>query len=147
MVKIKHLLTHTCPLMNSTSGAITAEKGDTISDCFSQLSEKNIWVYIYLFLIYFIDYAIQLSHFFSPLLPSALYPLLPSFPHLNPCPWVIHTSSLASPFLILFFTSPCLFCTYHLCYLFPVPFPLILPCPLSLITLHVISISVVLFLF
>ena len=27
-----------------------------------------------------------------------------------------------SPFPILFLTSPCLFCTYHLCFLFPVPF-------------------------
>ena len=66
---------------------------------------------------------LQLSHFillFIPLCP--IPPFLSSFPHLSSCPWVIHISSLASPFLILFLTSPCLFCTYHLCYLFPVPF-------------------------
>ena len=29
------------------------------------------------------------------------------------CPWVVHISSLASTFPILFLTSPCLFCIYH----------------------------------
>ena len=43
--------------------------------------------------------------------------------HFSLCPWVIHRSSLASLFPILFLTSPCLSCTYHLCFLFPVPFP------------------------
>ena len=42
---------------------------------------------------------------------------------LTSCPWVIHINSLASPFPILFLTSPCLFCTDHLYFLFPVPFP------------------------
>ena len=44
-------------------------------------------------------------------------------PLLGLCPWVIHISSLASPFPKLFLTSPSLFCSYHLCFLFPVPFP------------------------
>ena len=43
-------------------------------------------------------------------------------PTLSSCPRVIHMSSLASPFPILFL-NPYLFCTYHLCFLFPVPFP------------------------
>ena len=74
---------------------------------------------------------VQLSHFLS-----LLYPPLPctptstSIPYLSWCPWVIHVSSLASPFPVLFLTSPCLFCTYHLCFLFPVPFP-----PFSSLTL------------
>ena len=62
--------------------------------------------------------------------PTWLYSPLPciSLPTyipvpLSSCPWVIHISSLVSPFLILFLTSPCLFCTYHLFFLFPVPFP------------------------
>ena len=65
---------------------------------------------------------LHLSHFFplSPLpgtsIPSS-HPLL-----LSSCPWEIHVSSLASPFPILFLTFPCLFCTYQLCFLFPVPF-------------------------
>ena len=91
---------------------------------------------------------LQLSHFFSPLyFPLPYTPLPPSFPHLSSCPWVIHISSLASLFPILFLTSPCLFCTYHLCFLFPahfLPFSSFLS---PLITLHVISISVILFLF
>ena len=81
--------------------------------------------------------------FFSPLFPSALHPT--SHQHspnpLSSCLWVIHISSLASPFAILFLTSPCLFCSYHLCLLFPVPFPHPLPSPALLITLQVISIS------
>ena len=28
------------------------------------------------------------------------------------CPWVMHISSLATPFPILYFISPCLFCNY-----------------------------------
>ena len=58
----------------------------------------------------------------------------------------IHISSLASPFPMLFLTSLCLFCTYQLYFLFPVPFPhSLLPLPAD--NLHVIPISVILFLF
>ena len=66
----------------------------------------------------------QLSQFFLlfiPLCPAT--PLPPAFPtNLSSCPWVVYISSLASPFPILFLTSPCLFCTHQLCFLFPVPF-------------------------
>ena len=66
---------------------------------------------------------LQLSQFFLPFIPiHPACPLPPTFPHLSSCPWVIHTSSLACPFLILFLTSPHLFCIYHFCFLFPVPF-------------------------
>ena len=91
---------------------------------------------------------LQLSHFFLPFILFGPVPtLLPSFTHLSSWPWVIHISSFSSPFPILFLTSPCLFCTYHLCsyslYLFPHS-----PSSSSpMITLHVISISVILFLF
>ena len=69
----------------------------------------------YRFLIHLIDYAITVDPLFlSPLFPFALYS--PSHQHspnpLTSCPWVVHVSSLASPFPILFLTSPCLFCTY-----------------------------------
>ena len=76
---------------------------------------------------YIIDYAITVVPFppFTPVHPA--HPLPPTFPPYSSCPWVIHTNSLASTFPILFLTSPCLFSTYHLCYLFSVPFP-----PLSL---------------
>ena len=66
----------------------------------------------------------QLSHFFLPFIPpQPSIPLPPAFPALSPCSYVVHIHSLASPFPILFLTSLCLFCTYHLCFLFPVPFP------------------------
>ena len=94
----------------------------------------------------FIDYAIQLSHFrpFTQLHPA--HPLPPTFPPYSSCPWVI-LISLASTFPTLFLPSPCLFYTYHLCYLFSVPFPPSPPPTPLLITLHVISMSVVVFLF
>ena len=44
----------------------------------------------------------------------------------------LYVISLASPFPILFLTFPCLFCTYHLCFLFSVPFFPNLPHPLPL---------------
>ena len=71
---------------------------------------------------------LQLSHF-SPLLSSIQFPH--SFQHssLNSCPWVTHISSLASPFPILFLTSPSLLCTTNLC-LIPAPFPPFSPFPL-----------------
>ena len=81
---------------------------------------------------------LQLFHFFSLLYSPPIYtPLPPSFPHLSSCPWVIHLSSLASPFYIQFLTTP-----ISILYL---PF-MLLPCTFSpfsdlpssslLITLH-----------
>ena len=90
---------------------------------------------------------LQLSHFppFTPLHPAHTLP--PTFPRYSSCPWVILISSLASTFPTLFLPSPVYFlptiyATYSL-YLSPLSPP---PTPL-LITLHVSSISVVLFLF
>ena len=81
-------------------------------------------IYPFYFLkVYFVDYAIMVVPFFSTLFPSALYPMPPSFPHLSSRPWVVHISSLASPFPMLYLTSSCLCCTYLLCFLFSVPFP------------------------
>ena len=70
---------------------------------------------------------LQLSHFlhFIPLCPA--HPLPPASPSFSSCLWVVHISSLASTFPILFLTSPCLFSTYHLFYLFPVTFPPVSP--------------------
>ena len=87
---------------------------------------------------------LQLSYFFLPFIPLHPVPPLPlSFPDLSSCPWVIHVSSLASSFPILFLTSPCLFCTYHVCFLLPLPSPHSTPTPSPLITFHVIFISVI----
>ena len=83
-----------------------------------------------------------------PTPPSTLHPPTHQHsPHPSSCPWVIHISSLASPFPILFLTPPCLFCptsyaAYSL-YLFPHPLA-----PLSLmLSFHMISTSMILFLF
>ena len=78
---------------------------------------------LYLFFNIFIDYAITVVPFppHTPLLPA--HPLPPTFLAYSSCPWVILISSLASTFPTLFLPSPCLFSTYHLCYLFSVPFP------------------------
>ena len=101
---------------------------------------------IVIVLICFIDYAITVIPFppFIPLHP--VHPLPPAFLPFSSCPWVIYISSLASTFLILFLPSPYLlptiYATYSL-YLF-----LLSPHPLPrMITFHVISISVILFLF
>ena len=83
--------------------------------------------YTIVFLIYLLIMLLQLSHFrpFIPLHPAHLLPS--TFPPYSSCPWVIHINSLASIFPILFLPSPCLFSTYHLRYLFSVPFPPLSP--------------------
>ena len=90
---------------------------------------------------------LQLSHFppFTPLHPA--HPLPPTFPTYSSCPWVIHINSLASTFPMLFLPSPCLLSTYHYGTYSLYLFPLSPPPTLLLITLHVISISVIVFLF
>ena len=82
---------------------------------------------ILFFKIYLLIMLLQLSHFspFTQLHPAHLLPR--TFPPYSSCPWVIHTSSLASTFPIVFLPSPYLFCTYHLCYLFSVLFPPLSP--------------------
>ena len=72
----------------------------------------------------FMGHAITAVPFFLPF--TSLRPVPPPtrIPPLSSCPWVVHVSSLASPLPILFLTSPCLFCTYQLCFSLPVPFPL-----------------------
>ena len=79
----------------------------------------------FFFKVYFIDYVIIVVTFFSPLYSPPPFTTPPtSIPQpFSSCPWVVHISPLASTFPILFLTSPCLFSTYHLCFLFPVPLP------------------------
>ena len=66
---------------------------------------------------------LQLSHFTPFPQLHLTHPLPPTCPPYSSCPWVILMSSLASTLPTLFLPSPCLFSTYHLCYLFFVPFP------------------------
>ena len=93
---------------------------------FKQHSFFFFFFFSFFFLIYLLIMLLQLSHPppFIPLCPA--HPLPPAFSPYSSCPWVVHISSLASAFPILL-TSPCLFCTYHLCYLFSVPFPPLSP--------------------
>ena len=60
---------------------------------------------------------------FTRPLPCTAPLTLQHSPPLSSCPWVVHISSLASLFPILFLTYPCLFYAYQLCLLFPVPLP------------------------
>ena len=62
--------------------------------------------YYYYFKYILLGTLLQLSHFppFIPLHP--VHPLPPTFPAFSSCPWIIYISSLASPFPILFLTSP-----------------------------------------
>ena len=83
-------------------------------------------LFLLFFKIYLLIMLLQLSHS-----PPSLHSILPTPPSHTPpyssCPWVILISSLASTFPTLFLPSPCLFSTYHLCYLFSVPFPPLSP--------------------
>ena len=122
----------------------------TSSTLMDSLFNAVIWnklLFVWGGLFFLLIMLLQLSHFrpFTQLHPA--YPLPPTFPPYSSCPWVILISSLASTFPTRFLPSPCLFSTYHLCYLFSVPFPPSPPPNPLLIILHVISISVVLFLF
>ena len=80
--------------------------------------------FVFLFFIFNIFYWLcyHSCPIFPSLFPSTLHTPSHCIYHVSSCLRVIHISSLASTFPILFLTSPCLFSTYHLCYLFPVPF-------------------------
>ena len=65
------------------------------------------------FKLYFIVYVITIVPI-SPLasLPPAPPPTPSGSPHTGSCPWVMCVGSLATPFPIVYFTSPWLFCNY-----------------------------------
>ena len=103
-----------------------------------------------LFVLKLIDYTITVVPLFPPLPFSTQYhsSLQQYTPHptLSSCPWVVCASSWASPFPMLLLNSPCLCCSYQLCFLIPVPFPHFLPSPSQVITLQMISTPMILFL-
>ena len=105
------------------SDSCKIQSGDYLNLNFSHSTFSFFSFFKYILLIMLL----QLSHFppFTQLHPAHLLP--PIFPPYSSCPWVILISSLASTFSILFLTSPCLCSTYHLCYLFSVPFPPLSP--------------------
>ena len=64
---------------------------------------NNIYCYIF-FKVYFTDYVITAVPIFSLFaFPHLVPPFPPAISPLSSCPWVMHVSSLASPFPILFF--------------------------------------------
>ena len=68
---------------------------------------------------------------FPLLLPSTQYPhSLQQSPPFSSCPWVMHISYWASPFLILFLTPPVYSVPNSLYFLIPEPFPPFSPFPL-----------------
>ena len=79
-------------------------------------------IYIFNIFYWLCCYSCPNSFPFASLYPVLLFPPSIPTPPLSSCPWVMHVSSLAFPFPILFLTSPCLFCTYRLCLLIPTPF-------------------------
>ena len=88
-----------------------------------------LYIFVYLYLFYWLCYYSWPS--FSPLSHSPQYSPFPlATPPFRLCPWVLHISSLAAPFPILFLTCPCLFCTYQFVLLNPHTFSLILLIPL-----------------
>ena len=103
--------------------------------CVQKYSDRSTFKKIHIF----IDYAITVVPIIPHFSPSVRYPPFPpaSPPThtLSSCPWVVQVTFLVSPFPILFLTSPCLFCTYHLYFLFSVPslFPHSPPTPFLLI--------------
>ena len=104
------------------------------------------FLFIY-FKVYFNGYAMIVVHFFPLYSPLPWDPLPIASPPVSSCLWVIHISSLAPPFPILFLPPPVSFvptnyASYSLYFFTPFS-PLTLP----LITLHVVSFSVILFLF
>ena len=111
-------------------------------------AHSSVQWYLIVTLFYFLNIFYWLCYYScpnsSPLPPSAWYPPIPP---LSSCPWVVRIGSLASPFPILFLTSPCIFCTYQLHFIIPTPFPHYPPSPSQLISLQMISIPMILFLF
>ena len=84
-----------------------------------------------IFKLYFINYVIRVVSIVPPLspLPSTHHSLRPSLHHCS-CPWVMRVSSLATPFPILHFTFPWLFCNYLFVVLNTLTSSPILPHPL-----------------
>ena len=92
-----------------------------------------ITIYFFMFFKYFpncISIINKILIFFSLYPPTPVSTFPPAILPLSSGPWVTCVSSLASPFRILFLTSPCLFCSCQLCFLSPAPFSPLSPSPL-----------------
>ena len=77
--------------------------------------EIFVWIFIYIlmFSIIFCWWYWYMCHNISPLPPSTQHPTLPqAIPTPRPCPWVMCTSSLVTPFPMLYFLPTWPFCNY-----------------------------------
>ena len=93
---------------------------------------KNIFSCNSFFNVYFIVYVIIVVPIFPPITPTQKPHSLWQSSHHCSYPWVMPVSSLATPFPILYFTSPLLFCSYLFEFLNPLtssPIP-IYPSPI-----------------
>ena len=99
------------------------------SGLFLNLRESLFSLFIFHFLNYILlIMLLQLSQFFPLHPPPPSNPhSLRQFPHHCSCPWVMCISSLATPFPILYFISPWLYCNQLFVFLNPLTSLPILP--------------------
>ena len=110
------------------------------SELTALISFLSILLFIFIYL-YFIDYAITVV----PLHPA---PPTPSGnPHHCSCPGIIHVSSLAILFPILYLTSPWLFINYLFVLVNPLISSPFLTSPSHVATIKTLSVSMILSLF
>ena len=86
-----------------------------------------IKIFIFTFRYILLILLLQLSQLFLFAALCPVPPTLEQYAAVNSCPGGMCVSSLASPFPILFLISPCLFCSYKLCFRIPTPFPPLSP--------------------
>ena len=93
------------PNRANLSVRVQTQGGFAITCKFFFFFKLYAFIYLSIYKIYFIDYAITVVPIFLPLPFSAQYPPVPSSSPYPPssCPWAMYISSLASPFPILFF--------------------------------------------
>ena len=118
-----------CSLGGTSAAEISLSVLNHNAQVGNQLIQCLFHFYQSIFNTYFIDYAITVVPIFPLCAPPPGTPISSSHPLFSSYPWVIHFSSLATPFPTLFLTSPCLFCTYQFLLFNPYTFLPTLPLP------------------
>ena len=93
----------------------TLDTSPLLDECFESIVSQSFPSFSFYFKkLLIIDYATIVVPIFPPRPPSTQHPQsLRQSPHHCSCPWVMHISSLATSFPILYFISPRLFCNYQ----------------------------------
>ena len=121
----------------------TEEKGSSKNNLFHYVNVPVSFIFNYILLII----RLQLSQFFPLCSPAHSIPhSRRQSSHHCSCPWVMHISSLITPFPKLYFTSPWLFVTTYLYFLIPSPLHSFPDTLSHLATFKTPSVSMVLFL-